>query len=233
MKPYWLSMSIKRLHNHLTNVLKYPAPMVADIVAQAQQIKESKRREGIKGTVAHRLWDEVLAPLRFELGNVRTLKVSTRKKEGTACARYAALVAYEDTLADLVLRLKRVQKEGQFTPAQFAKHLYASGKRNIPNAGAHWTDWVSQREHIKITELFVALPPPPRGKRKEPFERRMPPALRAKRRAVLVTQMHEAEQEATIANDQHMLGLLQRAQFELDNLPPKAEVPGFWKDLLR
>jgi len=73
IKPHWLTMSEAKLHTHLTEVLKLPAPLVADAVTRVRDFKEQQRRAKLKTSAIHQAWDDLLFAARSELARVRTM----------------------------------------------------------------------------------------------------------------------------------------------------------------
>ena len=65
IKPSWLTMSVARLERHLLEKA-YPPDLLRDIVANVTAAKEQRRRQRIKTTMTHQLWDDVLRAARIE-----------------------------------------------------------------------------------------------------------------------------------------------------------------------
>jgi hypothetical protein len=112
----------------------------------------------------------------------------------------------------------------------------------IPNKGEHWSDYVSEKDKRRVRELFDAAPNPARGKRKEPFERRISPDVHTIQRAYLVGQMKKAKEdidgersfaktpEAIAALDVREMDL-QRAYIALDTIKVTMPLPARWQSL--
>jgi hypothetical protein len=248
LQPAWLAMSAPRLERHLTEH-KYPVPVMRDILQAVKLAKARQRKLKIKATVAHQLWDDILSSARMELGGVRTMKSQAKRQvaaefgnAGTA-AKYKALSAYEDVLVEVIAKLVKLQKAGEFAPGQFVAFIKEETGRTIPNNGEHWADYVSDKSKRLVRDLFNAVPDPVRGKRKVPFERRVSPNVHVIQRAFLVGQMKKAQdeidQERLFATAPELIAELdardmdlQRAYLAMDNLKPTMPLPARWTGLL-
>lgn len=236
-----LRMSERQIHNHLT-AKRWPHKAIADAMERVRAIKQEARSRTAKQTVAHELWDTVITPAREELGIVRTMRGQARRAGKQP--KEDALVAYANLLADLIERLRKLQQAGEYTPLQFVRHLRDELGRNIPNDGAHWTDWVSNRDRVRITEMFNQLPPVNRGKQKEPFLRRISRLEHTRLRRTLIERMEtdeaNAEQEYDMTTDpderarlDKLLHDIHHAKFALENLPKTSPLPATWHGLLK
>lgn len=242
IKAWWLDMSEARLTNHLTNKLKYPPPIVAGIVDQVRTAQEKRRASKIKATQASKLWRELLAPARAEMQIIRTLKFQTKSVEPINQDRWDALCRYELAVSQTIERLTKVQKTGEYTPAQFVKHLRSERKAVPLNEGTHWTDWVRLSDKHEVINLFRQLKQSVRGRKKEPFTRTLPTKQYKAQRMALIerinTALYQAEQEyemATTEDDRKRLDdliqQLHRANFLIDRIPKGAALPYAWQDL--
>jgi hypothetical protein len=79
-------------------------------------------------------------------------------------------VLLEKLLAGLQ-SLRALPDNGERKPVDIAQ------ERGLPNKGVHWTDWVSDKTRRRIEGLFYAVPFVLKGKRFEPFRRRVPPDM--------------------------------------------------------
>lgn len=245
LKPYWLTMNESRLVSHLRH-LEYPESHIRDVVAAHREHKAARRAKRIKQTMTHQLWDYILQAARAELGVVRTMKSQLRRDlhpSAAVEAKLTALSEYDAVIADTIAKLRVVQKADEMTPAQFVAHLYKEGKRQIPNNGTHWSDYVKLADRRRIEVLFENLPQAGRGKRKVPFERRISTEEHDKQRGKLIrilsNEQATAEQEYAMATNSFdkeevkvKLDRLQEAQFILDMLPSNAPLPATWHGLL-
>jgi len=248
IQPAWLAMTTARLERHLKEH-KYPVPLMHDILQSVRLIKARQRKAKIKATVSHQLWDDILKSARLELGGVRTMKAQTKRQmeaefghAGTT-AKFKALCAYEDVLTELIAKLVKVQKAGEFAPGQFVAYIKEKTGRVIPNNGEHWSDYVSAKQKRHVRDLFEAAPNPARGKRKDPFERRISPDEHVIKRSFLVGQMNKAKEELDrnrgFAKNPELIAELdalemdlQRAYLTMDRLRPTTPLPARWQGLL-
>lgn len=245
LKPYWLTMSSSRLQTHLRKN-RYPADIILKLVNEHQRIKESQRASRIKQTVIYKQWHFVVQPARDELGVVRTMKSAIKRESDMTEAltnKLNALQAYEEALVKVVTKLNAIQKEDAITPAELVAQLREAGKQDIPNNGAHWTDYVPDATRRRIVAMFDALPQPARGKKKVPFERRIAPEEHARLKSALVkainTEIEKVEQEFAVTGNSfdkdeldNRLTDLYRAQYVLDGLKPTTPLPKTWHGLL-
>ena len=234
-----LRMSVDALQKHLI-AKQYPPKLVSDTVARFIVLKNEQRKQRIKRTMSGDLWEDLLAPARTELANARTMRGQAKRANNTQ--RYEVMSVYITSIAALIERLGKVQRAGEQTPKQFAQTLRNAGK-HVAGDGTHWTDWVSAREKERIEHLFNGLPPPLRGKRKEPFERKVS-VLEAKRQRMNLLQRLNSEEELAqrdyeMATDvfererlSKLLDDMQHAHFALDKLSPTAPAPRTWRGLL-
>lgn len=247
LQPAWLAMNTARLERHLREH-KYPVPVMRDIMQAVALAKARQRRQRIKATVSHQLWDDILHAARDEVGVVRTMKSQSKRHAGPPAssagtvAKYKALCAYEDVLVEVVAKLVKLQKAGEFAPGQFVAFIKAETGRIIPNNGEHWSDYVSAKDRRHVCALFDDVPDPIRGKRKTPFERRVSREEHIIKRASLVGQMKKAQDdldmerkvttipELVAALDAREMDL-QRAYIALDTLKPNKPVPARWQSL--
>jgi hypothetical protein len=244
LRAWWLRMSAASLRKHLTLKMKYPDSIVEGIMTQFHQQREAQRKVSIRKTVSFGAWQALLAPARRELVNVRVLK-SQLKGEALSDSdvRWDALCQYESCIAALIAKLKKVQYAGEHTPGQFVEFLNKELGRHVPNNGAFWVDFVPIKQRRDIVALFAKLPPPARGKKKEPFERRLPRAMHSVLRKALVAQLETAQQTVEVERslvknsfdidrvDAKLLKI-HAAKNRLERLPKNAPLPTKWQNLL-
>ena len=250
IKPLWLTMSEAKLSHHLTQVLKYPAPLVMDALAFVRDHKERQRRARLKTSAIHQAWDDLLLAARSELGRVRTLKSQTVKALSESYGhtplrdKLNALTAYDDVISDVIAKLRKVQKSDEYTPTQFAAALHKAGKLNPELSGMHWTDYVKQKDKDRIATMFNALPHQSRGKRKTPFERLVSTREHdhAKKLVVgrLCAEQGAAERAYEVTTDEEekkrlkkQIESMQLAQYRLEILPRTHPVPKTWQDIVK
>lgn len=239
-------MSEGRLRTHLTYKLKYPPEIVADLVQAVGRIKEENRRRKIKQSTGRNLWDEYLEAPRYELGVVRVMKSQLKKANGVDTVKWRALCAYEDSLMEVLERIKRTAKELNATPASLPTRMHNEGYSLPRRNGEHWTDYVKQSEIRRVTELFNSLPPAVRGKSKTPYARTLPPkAYKDKRAAIVKRLTHEiegAERERSIFGENGnpdeiarldaLLDRMYEAQYLLDQHKRNTPLPATWHALV-
>jgi len=244
LKTWWLKMSEARLRNHLTLKLKYPGEIVERIVQQVLREREDQRKRSIRKTVGFKAWQEMLAPARAELATVRVLKSQLKRGAAEDDVRWDTLCQYEDCISALIEKLKKVQAAGEHNPTQFVAFLKTSVSRHIPNNGTFWVDFVPLKQRQHISTLFDKLPPPARGKKKVPFERRLPRAMHNAQRNSLYAQLEKVQQstevERGIAQNsfdiEHldaMLLKIHNAKYNLDQTPRNKPLPATWHGLLK
>jgi len=177
MKAYYLTLSEAKLRDTLTK--RGLTRQGADrIVAQVQKIRHRLREERAYRMQHKKAWRALLTPLRQEWNNANV---------GAAYApddvlRVNAFTTYADTLDALHMRLTAVAFNhlDPVTPSVFAAQInerneHAKKKFRVPNAGAHWVDWVkpSERENVEraFSEWAAAGIRKKHAKTKEPFKR--------------------------------------------------------------
>jgi len=240
IKPSWLTMSDTRLRKHLSERLRYPSEMVDVIAQQVAQTREAGRKRSIRKTVLFKAWQDLLAPARAELATVRVLKAQLKKAPEDV--RWDALSQYETCIAAIVAKLKKVQAANEQTPMQFVAFLKTQVGRHIPNGGTHWTDFVPPKQRQAISLLFDSLPPPPRGRRKDPFMRRITRAAHKAQRSALYEQLDRVQEaidrEREVATNSFDIDRLdaqrmrvEQAKYALEQTPRNKPLPTRWQAL--
>lgn len=244
IKPSWLRMSLNKLHA-LLRKREYPEDIIRRIINDVVDQRKHLRSKRIKNAVAYRLWDELLTPARSEINIVRVMKHHLGKNLHTQQdkEKMYALQEYETLIGSTVYKLRKVQTAGEYTPRQFVNFIRKETGRTIPNNGDHWTDYVSPKDKERVRTLFANLPDPKRGKRKNPFERKVAPVVYERNRAELIKHMNEeadkvhqeldmTRDEAEIARLEALLSQVQRAQNNLHTMPANIPLPSTWHGLL-
>ena len=242
VRKSWYRLSERALRDHLTDKLQWPPNMVDDMAQQIYDDKQARRKVKIKDGHVYNAWQLLLASARAEAANVRVLKSQTKALGIEQPARWAALCAYEVCITSTIERLKKVQDAGEHTPAQFVEFLQRELGRVIPNGGTFWVDYVKLPDRRKIEAMFHALPQPARGRKKIPFERRLPLALHMAKRRLLNEHIDRAEQAATTALSMNPdsftadelrdeLEKIYHARYVLENIPKNATLPPKWQAL--
>lgn len=244
IKAWWLTMSDKRLINHLTNKLKYPPPMVQSIAERVRALREQRRAKRLRKSVGYDLWTEFIAPARAEAQTVRATKTQLKKSNAVGSPKWAALEEYGRVINVMIERFARMQRSGEATPKQFPDWLKAQGKRAPEYDGSHWTDYVSHKDKARITAMFDSLPPVQRGKTKQPFTRTLPSKLYKNKRFALIEalnlEIEQTEQAYNMATTEHererlneVLDRMYRANYLLDNHKKNQPLPNTWHGLLK
>lgn len=137
-----------------------------EIITTINEQKEQLRSLRGKNFQFSRMWEELMAPLKYERKVVRALLRYPASEE-----RRVALEAYWQVLDKLVGKMTLQQRARVNTPYQLAK------ANNKPNNGEHWTDWIGLTKKQEIFALFNAIPHRLKAKKKAPFERTIPKTL--------------------------------------------------------
>lgn len=243
IRKTWYKMSAKALHKHLTDTLKWPLDLAANISKQVWEEKQAARKAKVKEGHVYNAWQVLLASARAELSSVRVLKSQIKSVGVENPKKWTALCEYENCITSTIEKLKKVQDAGEHTPMQFAEFLRTTVGRPIPNDGTFWVDYIKPADRRRIETLFDGLPPPMRGKKKVPFERRIPTALHRVQRDALFKQLEKAEagvhMELDMQPDSFITGELEdklqkiyRAKYVLDQKPRNAPLPTKWQSLL-
>lgn len=169
------NMSYWDAHNHLMT-LDLPVELRGSLAAKANDLRMHDAKEGKSAKLMHlhraEMWHRLIAPLKYELSNA---KVGLRLKPfDVAPERHIAFSEYVVLLEKLLAGLQSLRAlpdNGERKPVDIAQ------ERGLPNKGVHWTDWVSDKTRRRIEGLFYAVPFVLKGKRFEPFRRRVPPDM--------------------------------------------------------
>lgn len=241
IRKTWYRFSAKALHNHLTHKLKFPPDTVVAICKQVYDAKQAQRKARIKRSHVYNAWSALIDTAKVEAQRVRVIKAQA-KAQGLE-NKVAAFIAYETCIKETLARLRRVQAAGDHTPMQFVEYLRESTGRVIPNGGLFWADYVKPSDRRNVEALFNALPLPIRGKKKRPFERKVPPSIHACQRAALNAQIDSAEgalvqemgmgphsfKREALEADLHKV---HHARHILSTKPSTAVLPNRWQALL-
>lgn len=169
------NMSYWDAHNHLMT-LDLPVELRGSLAAKANDLRMHDAKEGKSAKLMHlhraEMWHRLIAPLKYELSNakvgLRLKPFDVAPERHTAFSEYVVLL--EKLLAGLQ-SLRALPDNGERKPVDIAQ------ERGLPNKGVHWTDWVSDKTRRRIEGLFYAVPFVLKGKRFEPFRRRVPPDM--------------------------------------------------------
>ncbi len=169
------NMSYWDAHNHLMT-LDLPVELRGSLAAKANDLRMHDAKEGKSAKLMHlhraEMWHRLITPLKYELSNakvgLRLKPFDVAPERHTAFSEYVVLL--EKLLAGLQ-SLRALPDNGERKPVDIAQ------ERGLPNKGVHWTDWVSDKTRRRIEGLFYAVPFVLKGKRFEPFRRRVPPDM--------------------------------------------------------
>jgi len=229
MYETYLKLSANELHNRLTERNLHPAE-IERIKTEVADLKETMRVSRITRTQRKAEWDNVLAPLRYEINNAR---VGLRYGgEQAPQERTLAFSEYIRVMEKLTAMLDAPYKALEYTPIQIARD------KGLPNDGEHWTDWIPARVKEKIALLFEAVPVVPRGKRKTPFQRTMLPDQHEKAKSRLLNktrkEMETFERKHSVApreDLQSRITQMKRALKIIEALDKNEAVPATWTKL--
>lgn len=192
-----MHLTDNELHNWLMQRGKRPLE-IEQIKEAIRNAKASKRSEEAKRVRLTRLWRDLLEPLTNEMRGVYSMKRYNKERYPNP-ERREALDAYDAVLVKLKKKLQRYHKAYNMTPAEKAAEM------DVPNNGAHWTDWIP--EHIKtaIVNAFAQIPHTFKARTKTPFERTVPKTANSKQRAKLIEQVQrermKTEQELAVLKE--------------------------------
>jgi hypothetical protein len=143
---------------------------------EIRTVKSQRRAEKITATHRKKLWAALLRDLNYEYNNVRQgmkyAKTQTQPERLHAFENYLLIV---ERVRDEIEAAQANPEVPKPTPSAYSKWVNAKGKRQIPNNGIHWTDWVPARIKAQANALFDAIPHTPKAKRKIPFQRTQRP----------------------------------------------------------
>ena len=193
---HYMKLTENELLNRLQKRKLHPHAMQEIMRVVAEQKSELRAERG-KNHQHSRMWEELMTPLKYELKVVKGLLKYHASEE-----RRIALTAYAEYLDTLIGKLTLQQHKREFTPYQLAR------ASNLPNNGAHWTDWVGASKKLRIVELFDAIPYKLKAKKKLPFERVIPKPLWAT--------LHERLRMRTEKELEQALAQLRAAELDVD-----------------
>ena len=209
---------------------------------EIRQVKSQRRAEKITATHRKKLWAVLLRDLNYEYNNVRQgIKYA---KTQTQPERLHAFENYLMVLAKVRDEIEAAQANPEVlkpTPSNYARWVNAKGKRQIPNNGVHWTDWVPSRIKAQVNALFDAIPHTPKAKRKIPFPRTQRPVKDnpALTRLIKRTEKEIAyvKQELDIAPTEPTIRMrynqMRQALARMREMKPSEAVPHTWHGLYK
>lgn len=200
--------------------------------------KNAQRIDKIKHKHHAKLWRDLMSALKYEMTNAQ---VGARyKSTNPTPERDTAFAAYIAVMERTMTRLEGFQVHG-LTPSQTTQLLAREHNIDIPNHGAHWTDWVQPSKKREVTNLFADIPVTPRTKRKLPFPRTQRPtaptrgvAKIEKLRQRTTKELELLQREYSIAptdKRRETIGKMRQALRWMDEMKPSEFVPPTWHGL--
>lgn len=169
MYKYLLKAPLATVKRVLQREYQGRASAVALEFNRLAELRRVNRIAAIRNFQHTRLWNELIGHLKYERTNARI----GREYRGMnpSAERDIAFDAYLVVLDKLLAELEGFAQLKKDTPRQVAQKI----KRDIPNNGTHWVDWVPKHVQQRVALLFDAIPDAPRMKRKIPFQRKIRP----------------------------------------------------------
>ena len=243
LRKSWLTMSERRLREHLTQRLRLPSPLAERTIAQVMALKSEQRKASSRAGQTRSLWDEFFEAPRHEAAILRVMKTQMKKQGIDGSERWRAVCAYADVINAVLDKLKLEIKARNATPSKLPVLLHADGFTLPRGDGSHWTDYVKNSDLKRVRDLFNSMTPPTRGKHKTPFERMLPPKTYKKRKALvsarLESELASTERELEVTRDPERIDLLSeqinrmyRAQYLLDQHKRNTPLPITWHGLV-
>jgi hypothetical protein len=204
---------------------------------EIRQVKSQRRAEKIAATHRKKLWAVLLRDLNYEYNNIRQgikyAKTQTQPERLLAFESYLLIV---ERVRDEIEAAQANPEVPKPTPSAYSQWINAKAKRQIPNNGIHWTDWVPAGVKLKALALFDAIPHTPKAKRKIPFQRTQRPIKNnpALTRLIKRTEKEIAyvKQELDIAPTHPVIRLkyaqMQKALARMHEMKPSEAVPHTW-----
>lgn len=209
---------------------------------EIRTVKSQRRAEKIRATHRKRLWAALLRDLNYEYNNVRQgLKYAKTQTQPERLLAFESYLLIVERVRDEIEAAQANPEVAKPTPSNYARWVNAKGKRQIPNNGIHWTDWVPAGVKLKALALFDAIPHTPKAKRKIPFQRTQRPV---KDNPALTRLINRTEKE--IAYIKQELGIaptdptirlkynqMRQALARMREMKPSEAVPHTWHGLYK
>lgn len=196
------AMTDKELHNMLMRK-GIRGPEAVAIRERVKALKAEDRSKTARKKMVQDLWQNIINALVNERRSVRAMLAYESERYPNP-ERREALKGYDLVLKKLKLKLREYRYYAKRTPKEQALHEKEKGK-NIPNDGAHWTDWVPAHIKDAVSTAFMNIPRAAKARVKIPFPRTMSKADNAKLRQLhILTAKREilsAEQEAAMIHE--------------------------------
>lgn len=209
---------------------------------EIRTVKSQRRAEKIRATHRKRLWAALLRDLNYENNNVRQgIKYAAKQGQQEKEHAFAQYLLVLNKVRDEIEAAENHPEVAKPTPSNYARWVNAKGKRQIPNNGIHWTDWVPSRIKAQVIDLFNAIPHTPKAKRKLPFQRTQRPVKDnpALTRLIKRTEKEIAyiKQELDIAPNEPTIRLkynqMRQALARMREMKPSEAVPHTWHGLYK
>ena len=210
--------------------------------SEIRSVKSQRRAEKITATHRKRLWAALLRDLNYEHNNVRQgLKYAAKQGHEEKQRAFESYLLIVERVRDEIEAAQANPEVPKPTPSNYARWINAKGKRQIPNNGIHWTDWVPAGVKLKALALFDAIPHTPKAKRKIPFQRTQRPIKNnpALTRLIKRTEKEIAyvKQELDIAPTNQTIRLkynqMRQALDRMREMKPSEAVPHTWHGLYK
>jgi len=210
--------------------------------SEIRNVKSQRRAEKITATHRKRLWAALLRDLNYEHNNVRQgLKYAAKQGHEEKQRAFESYLLIVERVRDEIEAAQANPEVPKPTPSNYARWINAKGKRQIPNNGIHWTDWVPAGVKLKALALFDAIPHTPKAKRKIPFQRTQRPIKNnpALTRLIKRTEKEIAyvKQELDIAPTNQTIRLkynqMRQALDRMREMKPSEAVPHTWHGLYK
>ena len=204
---------------------------------EIRQVKSQRRAEKIRATHRKKLWADLLRDLNYEYNNVRQgMKYTTSQPQPERLYAFEAYLLVLNKVRDEIEAAQANPEVPKPTPSAYSQWVNAKTKRQIPNNGIHWTDWVPASVKARVSALFDAIPHTPKAKRKLPFQRTQRPVKDnpALTRLIKRTEkeMSYVKQELDIAPTNPVIRLkytqMRRALARMREMKPNEAVPHTW-----
>lgn len=209
---------------------------------EIRNVKSQRRAEKITATHRKKLWAVLLRDLNYEYNNVRQgLKYAKTQTQPERLHAFENYLLVLDKVRDEIEAAQANPEVPKPTPSAYSKWHNAKGKRQIPNNGIHWTDWVPARVKEQVTDLFNAIPHTPKAKRKIPFQRTQRPIKNNPALTRLIKRTEKelsyVKQELDIAPTNQTIRLkynqMRQALARMHEMKPSEAVPHTWHGLYK
>jgi hypothetical protein len=131
--------------------------------SEIRTVKSQRRAEKITATHRKRLWAVLIRDLNYEYNNVRQgLKYAAKQGHEEKQRAFEGYLLIVERVRDEIEAAQANPDVPKPTPSNYSRWVNAKGKRQIPNNGIHWTDWVPAGVKLKALALLMRYPTRPR-----------------------------------------------------------------------